>query len=332
MATLYVTEPGARLEKEYRRFLVVKDDQVLLAVPAARLSHVVLVGRAGVTTPALLALLQEGVGLSLVSRSGELQGRLMPPTGKNVALRRQQYARAQDPAFCLAVSRAIVAGKLRNCRALARRWARTRPEIPAAVIQRIDDAVDQAPVAPDLAALRGVEGAGARAYFAVWRHALDAPDIDFEKRTRRPPRDPANALLSLGYTLLTDNLITACEIVGLDPYDGFFHADKYGRPALALDLMEEFRGPIVDSVVLNTLNRHMLAADDFEPGPQGGVYLKRHALRTFFEQYSARLNTQVRHPESGRRLTYQQYLEVQARCLRRVIEGQADAYIPFLTK
>ena len=332
MATMYITEPGSRLEKEYRRFLVVKDDEVLLAVPAARLSHVVLVGRVGVTTPALLILLQEGVGLSLVSRTGALRGRLMPPTGKNIALRHQQYARAQDPAFCLAVGQAIVAGKLRNCRALARRWARTRPQIPDHVIQRIDAAVDQAQTAPDLATLRGIEGAGTRAYFQVWRQTLSAEDIDFPKRTRRPPRDPANALLSLGYTLLTDNLMTACEIVGLDPYDGFFHADKYGRPALALDLVEEFRGPIVDSVVLNVLNRRMLTADDFEPGPKGGVYLKRHALRTFFEQYSARLNTQVLHPQAQRRLTYQQYFEVQARCLRRVIEGQEEAYTPFLTK
>ena len=133
MATMYVTEQGARIEKEYRRFLVTKDDEVLMAVPAARLSHVVLVGQVGVTTPALLALLREGIGLSLVSRTGQLRGRLMPPTGKNIALRHEQYERARDPAFCLAVSRAVVAGKLRNCRALARRWARTRPEIPEGV-------------------------------------------------------------------------------------------------------------------------------------------------------------------------------------------------------
>jgi CRISPR-associated protein Cas1 len=331
MATMYVTEQGARIEKEYRRFLVTKEDEVLMAVPAARLSHVVLVGRVGVTTPALLALLQEGVGLSLVSRAGQLRGRLMPPTGKNIPLRHKQYERAEEPGFCLGVSRAIVQGKLRNCRALARRWARTRPEIPEALVARIDAAVDRAATAPDLAALRGIEGEGTRNYFAVWRRALD-PGFGFEKRTRRPPRDPANALLSLGYTLLTDNLMTACEVVGLDPYDGFFHADKYGRPALALDLVEEFRPVIVDSVALNLVNRGMLTVDDFEPGRDGGVRLKRRALRTFFQQYSARLNTQRLHPGVGRKLTYQQWFEVQARALRKAIEGELPAYRPMVVR
>ncbi len=327
MATMYVTEQGARLEKEYRRFLVTKEDEVLLAVPAARLDHVVLVGQVGVTTPALLALLDEGVGLSLVSRAGQLRGRLLPPTGKNILLRHRQYERATDPAFCLAISREIVAGKLRNCRALARRWARDHPDVPADLIGRIDVAVKQVATAPDLDTLRGIEGEGTRSYFAVWRAALK-PGMGFETRTRRPPQDPANALLSLGYTLLTDNLMTACEVVGLDPYDGFFHADKYGRPALALDLMEEFRPVIVDSVVLKIINRGMLTADDFEPRPEGGVYLKREALRIFFQQYIARLNTRVVHPDVGRKLTYQQWFEVQARTLRQVIEGEQSAYRP----
>jgi len=331
MATMYVTEQGARIEKEYRRFLVTKEDEVLMAVPAARLDQVVLVGRVGVTTPALQALLREGVGLSLVSRAGQLQGRLVPPTGKNIPLRHRQYERAQDPAFCLAVSRAVVEGKLRNCRALARRWARTRPEIPAAPIERIERAVDAAARAPDLASLRGIEGEGTRNYFAVWRRALE-PGFGFERRTRRPPRDPANALLSLGYTQLTDNLVAACEVVGLDPYDGFFDADKYGRPALALDLVEEFRSVIVDSVVLNVVNRGMLAADDFQPGRAGGVYLKREALRVFLRQYSARLNTRRLHPGVGRRLTYQQWFEVQARTLREAIEGKRPAYRPMVVR
>jgi CRISP-associated protein Cas1 len=341
MATMYVTEQGSRIEKEYRRFLVTKDDEVLVAVPAARLSQVVLVGQVGVTTPALLALLKEGVGLSLVSRSGEMLGRLAPLTGKNIPLRHRQYQRAEDHAFCLAVSRSIVQGKLSNCRALARRWARTRPEIEGTLIQRIDVALRQAATAPDLATLRGFEGEGTRNYFAVWRQAMaprpqpQAPSglrLSFEKRTRRPPRDPVNALLSLGYTLLTGNLIAACEVVGLDPYDGFFHSDKYGRPALALDLVEEFRPVVVDSVVLNMVNRGMISADDFESAPAGGVQLKREALKVFFRQYSARLQAQVVHPGAGRRLTYQQWFEVQARTLRETIEGKCPAYRPMAVR
>lgn len=331
MATMYVTEQGARLEKEYRRFLVTKDDEVLMAVPAARISHVVLVGQVGVTTPALLALLREEVGLSLVSRAGRLVGRLAPPTGKNIPLRHRQYERATDPAFCLAVSRAIVTGKLRNCRTLARRWARSRPDVGPQTLAQLDAALKQTAAGSDLAALRGIEGSGTRAYFEVWRAAL-APGFGFATRTRRPPRDPANALISLGYTLLSDNLITACEVVGLDPYDGFFHADAYGRPALALDLVEEFRGSVVDSVVLDMVNHRMLTANDFEPGEEGGVYLKQKALRIFFQQYSSRLNTSIVHPLAGRRLTYQQCFEVQAQGLRRVIEGTLPAYRPMVVR
>lgn len=331
MATLYVTEQGARVEKEYRRFLVAKGDEVLLAVPAVRVSHVVLVGNVGVTTPALVSMLREEVGLSLVSRTGELRGRLLPPTGKNIPLRHRQYERAGDPAFCLAVSKAFVGGKLRNYRTLARRMARGRPGIEAGEIERISDCLRRLGEAADLAAVRGAEGAGSRAYFAVLRGAL-RPGMGFERRTRRPPKDPANALLSLGYTLLTSNLMAACEVVGLDPYDGFFHSDKYGRPALALDLVEEFRGVIVDSVVMNVVNRGMLKAGDFEPGPAGGVYLKPRAMKEFFRQYSARLNTQVLHPLAGRRLSYQKCFEVQARLLRGVIEGRSRTYRPFLTK
>ena len=331
MATLYVTEQGSRIEKEYRRFLVTRQDEVLLAVPAGRVSHVVLIGNVGVTTPALLAMLREGVGLSLVSRAGKLRGQLMPPTGKNIPLRHRQYARAQDPAFCLEVSRALVDGKLHNYRVLARRMVRTRPEIDSRPIKILSDCIHRLSVAADLSTVLGLEGYGSRAYFAIFRQALK-PEMGFETRTRRPPRDPINALLSLAYTLLTHNLVAACEIVGLDPYDGFFHSDVYGRPALALDLVEEFRGLIADSVVLNLVNREMVRAADFEAEAEGGVYLKPKAMKRFFRQYNARINTEVVHPLAGRRLTYQKCFEVQARQLRKLIQGEVETYTPFLTK
>jgi len=332
MATLYVCEQGARVEKEYRRIVVMKDDVALLAAPLARVSHVVLIGRVGVTTPALQALLRQGAGLSLLTRWGRLQGRLVPAEGKNMALRRSQYARAADANFCLEVARRVVQGKLRNARNLARRMVRSRPgQTVEAPIARIDRALARVEQAASLKELRGLEGEGARAYFRVFRSALE-PHLAFGKRSRRPPTDPVNALLSLGYTLLTQNLMTACEIVGLDSYEGYFHADKYGRPALALDLVEEFRHVIVDSVVLNLVNRNMLHADDFEQGKGAGVYLSEDGLRVFLKQYAARLNTGVKHPLAGRRLTYQKIFEVQARQLRKVIEGRADAYRPFLTR
>jgi len=328
MATLYVTEPGARIEKEYRRLLVTKDDDTLLAVPLGRVSEVVLVGTVGATTPALLMLLDEGIPLSFVTRTGQLRGRLAPPSPKNLPLRHAQYDRARDPAFCLAVGRAIVDGKLRNSRALAYRIRRARPQIAAEWLERIERAVEAVAQAGDLDTLRGVEGSAAKAYFEVLRQAL-RPEMTFEKRTRRPPRDPVNALLSLGYTLLTQNLITACEVVGLDPYDGFFHADKYGRPALALDLVEEFRGPVVDSVVQLVVNKRVVGPGDFEEGREGGIYLSNRGLRKFLEQYTHRLNTEIVHPYHERRLTYQRVFEVQARLLAKTIQGELDRYVPF---
>ncbi len=330
MATLYVTEPGARVEKEYHRLLVTsRDDEILMRVPLAHVSEVVLVGWVGVTTPAILTLLRAGVGLSFVSRSGRLEGRLTPPTPRNIPLRHLQYERAQDPAFCLEVARAIVGGKLRNQRTMARRICRKRGG--GTEIAAISRAIRQVGEASGMGQLRGLEGAGARAYFALLRRAL-RQGWEFAKRTRRPPKDPVNAMLSLGYTLLTQNLMTACEVAGLDPYDGFFHADKYGRPALALDLVEEFRSLIVDSVVLTVVNKRIIKPGDFEPGRKGGVVLKRGALRRFFSQYSGRLQTKVSHPLARRRLTYQKCFEVQARVLRSVIEGEREVYLPFLTR
>jgi CRISPR-associated protein Cas1 len=335
MPTLYVTETGARLEKEYRHLLVTgPEDEALLRLPLAQVEEVVLVGSVGVTTPALLALLQQGASLSLVSPTGALLGRLQAAAARNIPLRHQQYRCAEQPAFCLELSRAIVQAKLRNQRTLARRLLR-KPAPGAsptpAPISEISRALRAARAAPDLPGLRGLEGQAARAYFSILRLALPA-EWRFPRRSRRPPGDPFNALLSLGYSLLTNNLITALEVCGLDPYDGFFHADKYGRPALALDLVEEFRSLIADSLALTLVNKRILSLEDFQPGSDGGVYLRPAALRRFLGQYSRRIQTRVYHPLAGRPISYQKCFEVQARQVRKVIEGQQAAYQPFLTR
>lgn len=330
MSTLYVTETGARLEKEYHRLAVFKEDELLQRVPLAQLSEVVLVGSVGVTTPALIALLNAGVPLSIIQPSGQLLGRLTPPSFPNIPLRHQQYRRASDPAFCLAVSKAIVGGKLRNQRTLLRRLQRRQPFPESAAAAYLSRTIKQVPQAADLHSLRGLEGSAARFYFDALRRALP-PAWESRRRSRRPPQDPFNALLSLGYTLLNQSMITAIEVAGLDPYDGFFHADKYGRPALALDLIEEFRSLIVDSLVLLVIHKRILKPEDFQKSNQG-VFLKPHPLRRFLYQYTARLQTQVIHPLLGRRLTYQKCFEVQARLLRKAIEDDSAPYRPFLTK
>jgi CRISPR-associated protein Cas1 len=338
MATLYVTEPGARLEKEYKRLRVVnKEGQTILATPMVRVSEVVLLGWSGATTPAMLALLDAGVGLTFLTRQGKLRGRLTPPTGKNLPLRRRQYQQAVLDPFAMDLSRAIVGGKIRNSRTMARRMLRARPA-PAELadqVSRLKQCLKQVSRCRDMAGLMGQEGRAAKAYFVLFREALQER-LEFESHTRRPPKDPVNALLSLGYSLLTANIITALEVVGLDPYCGFFHGPAaYGRPALALDLMEEFRSIIVDSVVLTVVNKRMLTTADFEPvdiNRQPGVYLTRRGRRIFFEQYTRRLNTTVFHPLAGRALSYQKVFEVQARQIAKLIQGEIDEYTPFLVK
>lgn len=343
MPTLYVTEPGARIEKEYHRLLVVKEDTVLMEVPFAQVSEVVLIGAVGATTPALLSLLDAGCGLTLVNRAGKLRGRLIPAEARNLPLRRAQYLRSGDVQFCLQISRRMVEAKLKNQRCMMRRFLRSRNVGQNNELQRVGvesilltkKALDKLPLAKNLAELRGVEGAASRAYFAVLRRIL-RPEFDFEKRSRRPPEDPANALLSFSYSLLTNAMYTACLVAGLDPYDGFYHADAYGRPALALDLVEEFRSVVADSVVIGLINKRIIKKTDFERSSarkEEGVYLSRRGMRKFLEYFTRRLNSVVFHPTAGRKLGYQKIFEVQARSLRLAIEqGSAEAYSPFLAK
>ncbi len=328
MPTLYVVEPGARIEKEYHRLLVTKGDDVLLRVPLRHVTQVVLVGRVGVTTPALHALLRAEVSLLLVRRTGKLTGRLLPPTLRNLPLRQAQYRRNDEPRFCLEVAQAIVTGKLRNQRVLALRILRHRPEADRTPLEALYAAEEQVAGASNLDTLLGFEGSGARAYFAIYQQAFD-PTWGFTRRVRRPPGDPINALLSLGYTLLGHALMTALEAAGLDPYLGFFHAEKYGRPALALDLVEEFRAPFVDSLVMVLVNRRMLQMDDFRPGREGGIYLEDRSLRLFLHEFGDRLESEVTPAGLGRALSYRKIFEVQARRMANVILGKAETYRPF---
>jgi len=328
MPTLYITTQGARVEKDYRRLIVVKDDECLYSIPIFRIDQIVFVGSVGITTPALQALLLNGTGLTLINKNGRVLGRLLPPTLKNIGLRQLQYERGQDAAFCLSLSKQFIYGKLRNAAAMAARMLRKRTDLDKDLLKRIHQALRQVQKADSLDALRGIEGRAARIYFLVFRQCIQK-DWQFESRTHHPPKSEVNALLGLAYTLLHDNIITALEVVGLDPYEGYLHADKYGRPALALDLMEEFRHVIADSVVLDLINRRILKPSDFECASQE-YQLKNHSLHKFFKAYQRRIQTEVLHPFYKSRLSYQKCFEVQARLLRKVIESETEQYIPFI--
>jgi len=329
MATLYVVEQGARIEKEYRRILVVKDDEVLASVPLGRVSDVVLVGNVGTTTtPALLALLNQECNLSLVTRGGRLLGRLVCPMARNAPLRRAQYAMTADPEFSFQFARAVVNGKLHNSLVLMKRLVRRHKDLSRHWVERTEHALAQTLAVESVDKLRGLEGSAARSYFGLLRESVRGK-IDFGPRTRRPPKDPMNALLGLGYTLLYQAVMTALEVVGLDAYVGFFHSNKYGRPALALDLAEEFRAPVVDSLVLMLVNKRILGPKDFDQERHGGPCLSRRGLRVFFQAFADRLQTRVMHPRVGRSLSYQKILEVQARCVAKSILRTMPEYVTF---
>jgi CRISPR-associated protein Cas1 len=330
MPTLYVTEPGARIEKEYKRLLVVKDDAVIASLPLMRISEVVILGSVGVTTQAMRTLLAQGVGLSIITQSGKLLGRLQPARARDTRLLRRQYSAGQDDTLRLIFAREVVRGKLHNSRVMAMRMLRKFGAEEREPLQKALDAVARcerdAAQAKDVEALKGIEGYGARAYFAILRAALSRQSVfSFNKRVRRPPRDPVNALLSLGYTLLANSLITAVEVAGLDPYAGLFHAEGNGKPALALDLMEEFRPLIVDSIVLRMINHRQITEKDFAM-EDGQCMLSKKGLRKFLTWYNRRLQTRLTLPQTGRPLSYQKLFEVQAIQVRRLLLDEVEAY------
>jgi CRISPR-associated protein Cas1 len=177
--------------------------------------------------------------------------------------------------------------------------------------------------------LLGIEGSAARMYFKVYRCAF-RPELGFSRRVRRPPKDPVNALLSLGYTFLGHAMMAALEVVGLDPYLGFFHSEKYGRPALALDLIEEFRAPIVDSLVLMLLNCNMIHTKNFsQSSTSGEVRLNDKGMHIFLEKFSQKLDKPLKTREIGRAISYRKHFEVQARKLAHLIDGTDTQYKPF---
>lgn len=262
MPNLYVTEPGSRVEREYNRILVSKGGDVLLDVPALKVSQVVLVGQVGVTTPALRMLLERDIDLVMLSASGEFQGRLIGDRHSNTNLKRAQYRRAEEPDFCLKVIQAVVWGKLWNSRVRCLRIAAaTSNQVAQKSAQRLHDLLAELPQSQAIAGVRAIEAQGSRAYFSALRAHL-RPEWKFPSRQRRPPPDPVNALLSVTYTLLSEAVYSAALLAGLDPYCGFYHAERWGCPALVLDLMEEFR-----PLIMCAPTQRPPPLREIEPGP-----------------------------------------------------------------
>jgi CRISPR-associated protein Cas1 len=297
-------------------------------------SQLNLFGNVQISAQALRELAAREISILHLSYGGWLSAVTTPPPHKNIELRRRQFAAATDKAFCLRLARAFVSGKVRNARTLLRRNARGLPE---GTLYRLAESRRRAERATALEQLLGIEGTAAREYFAsfalMFKSSAEgaAPSFAFESRNRRPPRDPVNALLSLLYSMLTKEMVNTLIGVGFDPYMGFYHQTHYGRPALALDLVEEFRPLVADSVVIGLINNGEVRPSDFIERA-GSVALTAGGRRRVIEAYERRLDTLVTHPRFGYAISYRRVFEVQARLLARYLSGEIAFYPPFCTR
>jgi CRISPR-associated protein Cas1 len=287
MAYLYLTEQGSVLRKIGNRLVVEKEDAILLDTPYHKLEAVLVFGNVQITTQAMAELLDVGIPVSLLSREGALRGSLDPPQGKNVLLRMAQFELHGHPEKSMQLARRAIDAKLANCAAVLgafgdRECAQSAETRTA--LEHIAGAREKALAAETIDALDGIEGSAARAYF----HALmerNKSAFAWQGRVRHPATDPINALLSFGYTLVTNELAALVETAGLDSYLGCLHQIDYGRRSLALDLVEPFRAPLVDRLVLTVLNRRQFERDDFEEAEGGGWYLQHAAAKRFLAEY-----------------------------------------------
>ena len=324
MPPLYVVEQGAKIQKESRRLVVTKDDAVLQSVPLIKVEQVLIFGNVTITTPALVTLMHHGIDVVFCDQYGHYRGRVVGEMSGHSQLRRLQYRRVDDAAFALKTARAITHAKLHNTRTLLLRYRRewAGREIEPA-IERLTELLQQVERVRSLNSLRGVEGAGAAAYFGIFRHLLRRPGWDFRGRVRRPPGDPINVLLSFGYTLLVRYIESAVAAVGLDPYLGFLHGDAHNRPSLALDIAEEFRCVVVDSVVLRCVNGGLIRPENFSRQDDAArpVLLDEAGRNTFIREFETRLAASLTHPLTDEQVTYRRCFELQAREMARAIQS-----------
>ncbi len=359
-ATPQLTRISPRATNEARRLVAARDDRLAVyvqgqgfsvglkgetleirdkgkVVDEARLldtAQLNLFGAVQVSAQAIRELAARDIVVTHLSYGGWLAAVTTPPPHKNIELRRRQFRAADDPSLCLQLARAFMAGKIRNSRTLLRRNAR---ELPDGVLHRLAESRRRAERAVMIEQLLGIEGTAAREYFSNFARMFkppedaDAPAFDFTERNRRPPRDPVNALLSFLYTMLVKDMVATLVGVGFDPYLGFYHQPKYGRPALALDLMEEFRPLVADSVAVGMINNGEARPSDFITRA-GAVAMTDSGRRRVIEAYERRMDTLVTHPKFGYAISYRRVFEVQARLLGRFLTGEIDAYPPFCTR
>jgi len=369
MSILYLMEQNATVSKEGGNLLIKKEGVVSHTIHLFKLEQVVLLGNIFLTPAVIRYLLKEGIDTAFMTRRGRYVGRLQSALGKNIILRREQFRKFEDQKFCLKTAKSIVKGKMTNLRAVLMRLNRTRENLnldnQILALRNLIEKVDEV---ESMDSLRGYEGRGSAVYFEGFSRGFLGGGIEFPGRVRRPPTDPVNALLSLGYTLLLNQVIAAASLVGFDPYFGTLHSVDYGRPSLALDLMEEWRPIIVDTLVLSVFNLKTLAPDDFEERPwapskaedeeissrvltgdreesirseegmaglpdgsgdkKASIVLTESGFRKFITQYERKMNQTVHYHLTGDQMTYRDCIREQVRHFARYLKGEDIEYQP----
>ena len=347
---LYLNSPGLRVGRKDETLTVKDEDTLIEEVRLKDVSHVALFGNIQLTTQAIQGLCDAEIPVTYFSGGGWFYGMTHGHGLKNVFLRIEQFRLARDEVFALRMARAFVNGKIRNHRTLL---MRNHMEAPAGTVNRLRQAAQDALAANSLEQLLGIEGAAAAAYFEQFSGMLKVVDplddeipgaeverdpaekrqltFDFSARHRRPPTDPVNALLSLAYSVLSKDCTIAAAAVGFDPYIGFYHQPRFGRPALALDLMEEFRPLIAESAVLTAINNRMVTPDDFVAAGNA-VNLTPAGRKKFFLAYEQRMTGLLTHPLFDYKVSYRRALELQARILAKTLTGEIPEYVPLTTR
>lgn len=338
--TLYATTEGASLRKDGENVVAEVDGAERGRVPLHMLGGVVVFGGIFVSPPLIGALARAGITLVLLDRQGRFEARVEGPVSGNVLLRRAQYQASEQPDE---IVRSIVSAKIANQRAVLQRALRDHGEGMAAerraavegMVDRLERILRRVAFTNEgIETLRGAEGEAANGYFAVFGDLIRSPDADirFNGRSRRPPRDPVNALLSFLYTLLTHDCRSAAESVGLDPAVGFLHRDRPGRPSLALDLMEELRPVMADRLALSLINRRQLRSSDFETRDGGAVLLSEAGRKTVLTAWQERKKEERKHPFLDEMAPLGLVPYLQSQLLARHLRGDLDAYPPWFWK
>jgi CRISP-associated protein Cas1 len=327
MATLYLTEQGSKLGKTSRRLVVEKDKKAILEVPEFKVDRVLIFGNIQITTQAIAFLLGNGIETSFLTMQGRLKGRLSPIESKNVLLRIKQYERYHDNNFRLKIARSIIKAKIANARTMILRYARNHPEVNLDESKRrLEDCMKEVDSKETIKSLMGIEGIAASVYFRAYGRMFRR-ELQFEGRQRRPARDPINALLSFGYVLITNEMLSVICSIGFEPYIGYLHGIDYGRPSLALDMVEEFRHSLIDRFTLYLINNQILKDVDFEDKGDEGIFLRDEAKKNYFIQFEKYINKEIESNLTTERKSYRDLFRLQAHKLMDTILKNVS-YVP----